>query len=132
MCAYAHTDVHIAYSVVTKYTFCNCVSNAALAKSCLGSYNTQLCRCLIDVYYVTIPITFTIGSLCNSICKIADANKGQFQVQFAIFYLFSLYQQTPLHLAAREGYVHAVRYLVQKHDDMHIKDCDGVSMRLHY
>ena len=26
--AYACTDVHIGYSVVTKYTFCNCASNA--------------------------------------------------------------------------------------------------------
>ena len=26
--AYACTDVHIAYSVVTKYAFCNCASNA--------------------------------------------------------------------------------------------------------
>ena len=33
-------------------------------------------------------------------------------------------------MAAREGYVHTVRYLVQKHADKYIEDDEGVSMRL--
>ena len=31
-------DMRIAYSVVTKYAFRNCTSNAAVAKSCLGTH----------------------------------------------------------------------------------------------
>ena len=39
--AYAHTDIRIAYGVVTKYAFSNCASNAAgIAKSCPGTHTT--------------------------------------------------------------------------------------------
>ena len=34
---------------------------------------------------------------------------------------------TPLHLAARQGHVDIVRYLVDKGADLNIKDEDGVS-----
>ena len=40
----ACTDVHIVYSVVTKYTFRNCASNAV--QPSLARVPTQLCRCL--------------------------------------------------------------------------------------
>ena len=36
--AYACTDVRIAYSVLTKYTFHNCASNASVAKFCPGTH----------------------------------------------------------------------------------------------
>ena len=39
---YACTDVRIAYSVVTKYAFCNCALNAALPS--LAQVPTKLCR----------------------------------------------------------------------------------------
>ena len=57
-------------------------------------------------------------------------NVGQYRLQFTV--VFFLYQQTALHVAAREGYVHTVRYLL-KHADKSIKDNDGVSIwQLHY
>ena len=36
-CAYAHTDIHIAYSVVTKYVLQLCIK-CGLAKSCPGTH----------------------------------------------------------------------------------------------
>ena len=39
---YACTDVRIAYSVVTRYAFCNCALNAA--KPSLAQVPTKLCR----------------------------------------------------------------------------------------
>ena len=50
--AYAYTDVRIAYSVVTKYAFCNCALNAvqpSLARL------TQLCRCLCAASPLGVP-----------------------------------------------------------------------------
>lgn len=38
-----------------------------------------------------------------------------------------MYQCTPLHIAAREGYVGIVRWLVGKGADIKIQDSDGVS-----
>ena len=43
------------------------------------------------------------------------------------FFIYSPYQRTPLHIAAREGHVDIVRYLVDKDADPNIKDEDGVS-----
>ena len=39
-----------------------------------------------------------------------------------------LYQQTPLHIAARQGYVKTVECLVEKGADISIKDNNGVSI----
>ena len=40
---------------------------------------------------------------------------------------FSLYQRTPLHIAAREGYLNTVKTLVEKAPDINTTDNDGVS-----
>lgn len=42
-----------------------------------------------------------------------------------LFYYY--YQQTPLHIAAKEGHDHTVKYLVDKGADIHIKDINGVN-----
>ena len=39
----------------------------------------------------------------------------------------SMYQRTPLHTAAKEGYRYTVEYLVKKGADITIKDDKGVS-----
>ena len=40
---------------------------------------------------------------------------------------FSLNQQTPLHLAAREGHMDTVEFLINNEADINIQDNDGVS-----
>ena len=50
----------------------------------------------------------------------------ELQLCFLIVSL-SMYQCTPLHFAAREGYVGIVRWLVGKGADIKIQDSDGVS-----
>ena len=42
-----------------------------------------------------------------------------------------LYQRTPLHIAAREGYDSTVEYISDKKADINSKDNRGVSERLH-
>lgn len=42
--------------------------------------------------------------------------------------LFSLYQMTPLHVAAERGYIKIVDYLVWKGADINIQEKDGVSI----
>ena len=42
-----------------------------------------------------------------------------------MFYYY--YQQTPLHIAAKKGRDHTVKYLVDKEADIHIKDKNGVN-----
>ena len=37
-----------------------------------------------------------------------------------------LYQRTPLHIAAREGYDFTVKYLAEKNADINITDYNGV------
>ena len=46
--------------------------------------------------------------------------------QLLIFIVSSLYQMTPLHVAAERGYVKIVDYLVGKGADIDIKDENGV------
>ena len=46
-----------------------------------------------------------------------------------LFFVYSSYQMTSLHLAAHEGHVDIVRYLVDKGADANIKDNRGVSER---
>ena len=41
---------------------------------------------------------------------------------------YSLYQQTPLHFAAREGHDYTVKFLVKQGAKMNIKDIAGVSI----
>ena len=41
---------------------------------------------------------------------------------------FCLYQQTPLHVAAREGHEHTMKAFLGKTSDVDIKDKDGVSV----
>ena len=41
------------------------------------------------------------------------------------------YQQTPLHVAASRGHDCTVEYLVEKGDDMNVKDTKGVSEKLY-
>ena len=50
------------------------------------------------------------------------------QLLFSYAYLHSLYQRTPMYIAAKEGYYHTVRYLVEKGADANIADDAGVSM----
>ena len=40
---------------------------------------------------------------------------------------FIFFQETPLHMAAKEGYEHTVRYLCKYGADTTLKDNDGVS-----
>ena len=56
-------------------------------------------------------------------------NVSQYRLQFA-YYFF--YQQTPLHIAAREGYVHTVRYLLDRQADKCIQDKETVSIYGNY
>ena len=46
-----------------------------------------------------------------------------------IYLLKSLYQRTPLHIAAREGYLNTARNLVNQGADIKIKDVTGVCVR---
>ena len=50
-----------------------------------------------------------------------------------VYLLSSLHQSVPLHLAAGEGHLDVVKYLVEdKAVDMYVKDTQGVSMTLRY
>ena len=42
--------------------------------------------------------------------------------------LLSLYQRTPLHVAAKEGYVYTVEGLIKRRADINIRDHAGVSV----
>lgn len=44
--------------------------------------------------------------------------------------ILPFYQQTPLHIAAREGHDYTVECLVKKGADISFKDKDGVSVSL--
>ena len=46
--------------------------------------------------------------------------------------LFSLYQQTPLHAAAKNHHDYTVQHLIGKGADVNIKDNNGVSMHVIY
>ena len=43
---------------------------------------------------------------------------------------FSLYQMTPLHLAAERGSIEIVRYLVEQGASINIQDNNGVSVTI--
>ena len=48
---------------------------------------------------------------------------------YSVCYLFlSMYQRTPLHIVAAEGYGHTVEHLFRRGADINIKDNDGVSV----
>lgn len=53
-------------------------------------------------------------------------NSGAFSTGF----IYYSNQKTPLHLAAVEGHVDTVKYLVNKGVDINIKDINGVSTPL--
>ena len=44
--------------------------------------------------------------------------------------LFSLYQMTPLHLAAERGSIRIVKYLVEQGAEINIRDNNGVSVTI--
>ena len=44
-----------------------------------------------------------------------------------IIYCVSLYQHTPLHIAAGKGYTHTTECLIRKGADINMQDNDGVS-----
>ena len=48
--------------------------------------------------------------------------------QLLTFVISSLYQMTPLHIAAERGFVKIVDYLVRRGADIDIKDEDGVTI----
>lgn len=49
-------------------------------------------------------------------------------MQVRNYYHFSLYQRTPLHMAAEGGHKNVVDYLVDKGADVSLKDNAGVSI----
>ena len=50
--------------------------------------------------------------------------------QLDVFLFLSLYQRTPLHIAARHGCANVVEILVTNHAEKNIQDKDGVSVLL--
>jgi len=75
----------------------------------------------------TLEIHLGVANLCNitnMIVKVNYINIGSLITNS----VFSLYQQTPLHIVAKEGYEHTVRYLCESGADITLKDKDGVSI----
>ena len=59
-----------------------------------------------------------------------STNLPEILSQFLSKYFGSLYQWTPLHVAAKEGRDHTVEQLVNRGADISIKDKNGVSMTI--
>ena len=83
----------------------------------------------------SLPVKLGLNLRCcflQTYCKISLYTNlpeiRQFLSYFCIF--LSLYQMTPLHLAAQRGRYNLVRYLVDKDADVNIQDINGVRLIL--
>ena len=63
----------------------------------------------------------------TSLCKCYIYSQFQNYIAATLFFL---YQQTPLHVAAREGHDYTAKCLFKKGADISIKDKDGVSVTI--
>lgn len=71
---------------------------------------------------------FIICALLSTLAYVKSSQFLNYMINIYCKYCLSLCQRTPLHIAAGEGYVNAVEFLVDKGADVSITDDDGVGL----